>query len=282
MLVSTSIDPIDYLIIGHLTCDTQPIGCQLGGTAAYAALTARNLGLRPGIVTSYGPEISLEPLEGIPVVNLASDRSTTFENIHTETGRQQTILAVAENLGYHNIPESWRSTPIIHLAPIAKEIDSSIVRSLTNPLLGITPQGWLREWDQAGKVHHAEWPEAVFVMRHAGAVVISVADVGYDESIIEEFASACPVLAVTESDEGSRIYWNGDVRRFKPPQVAEIDTVGSGDIFAAAFFVRLYTTRDPWEAARFATQLAAFSVTRQGMNSIPTIDEIESCLVEVM
>ena len=72
------------------------------------------------------------------------------------------------------------------------------------------------------------------------------------------------------------------MRRFKPPQVAEIDTVGSGDIFAAAFFVRLYTTRDPWEAARFATQLAAFSVTRQGMNSIPTIDEIESCLVEVM
>ncbi len=44
---------------------------------------------------------------------------------------------------------------------------------------------------------------------------------------------------------------------------------------------RLYTTRDPWEAARFATLLAANSVTRTGLNSIPTPDEIQECTVEV-
>jgi sugar/nucleoside kinase (ribokinase family) len=52
-------------------------------------------------------------------------------------------------------------------------------------------------------------------------------------------------------------------------------------VFAAAFFSRLFTTRDPWEAARFATQLGAISVTRPGLTGIPTAEEIEACMVEV-
>ena len=62
----------------------------------------------------------------------------------------------------------------------------------------------------------------------------------------------------------------------------EVDPVGAGDIFAAAFFSRLYTTRDPWEAGRFATHLAAFSVTRRGLEGIPTPDEVQTCLTEII
>ena len=40
------VEPIDYLIIGHISQDITPSGIQLGGTAAYAALTARACGLR--------------------------------------------------------------------------------------------------------------------------------------------------------------------------------------------------------------------------------------------
>lgn len=62
----------------------------------------------------------------------------------------------------------------------------------------------------------------------------------------------------------------------------EVDATGAGDIYAAAFFTRLYATRDPWEAARFATQLSAYSVTRTGLESIPTTAEIQECMVEVL
>ncbi|MCC7512789.1 MAG: hypothetical protein IT296_09070, partial [Anaerolineae bacterium] len=48
------------------------------------------------------------------------------------------------------------------------------------------------------------------------------------------------------------------------------------------FFTRLYATRDPWEAARFATLLASHSVARAGLDGIPTEQEIQSCLVEVL
>ncbi|HET6789000.1 MAG TPA: carbohydrate kinase family protein, partial [Aquabacterium sp.] len=66
------------------------------------------------------------------------------------------------------------------------------------------------------------------------------------------------------------------------PKVKEVDATGAGDIYAAAFFVRLYTTRDPWEAARFATQFAAYSVSRPGLEGIPTEQEIQACRMEVL
>jgi hypothetical protein len=89
-----ALEPVDYLVLGHLTCDLTPDGPRLGGGAAYAALTARAMGLRAGIVTAWGREIPLSELEGIPVVALEAGHSTTFENIYTPKGRVQ-ILRLA-------------------------------------------------------------------------------------------------------------------------------------------------------------------------------------------
>ena len=111
---------------------------------------------------------------------------------------------------------------------------------------------------------------------------MSVEDVLNDERRIEEMASAARILVVTEGAAGARVYWNGDVRRFRPPKVEEVDATGAGDIFAAAFFIRLYLTRDPWESARFANQIAAISVTRRGLDGIPTFEEVKDYSIEVL
>jgi sugar/nucleoside kinase (ribokinase family) len=277
----TSLEPVDYLVIGHLTRDLTPEGPRLGGTAAYAALTARALGMRVGVVTSWGAELPIGPLRSIPIASFPADQSTTFENLLTPTGRIQHIRHVAPRLDYYHVPEPWRNATIVHLGPVAQEVEPSLVRSFPDSLIGVTPQGWLRAWNEQGRVYSCEWPEAAFVLHRVGAAVISVEDVNGDEARIEEMAASCRILAVTEAHQGARLYWNGDVRRFRPPSVIEVDPIGAGDIFAAAFFTRLYTTRDPWEAARFATQLSALSVTRPGLSGIPTPEEIEESLVEV-
>jgi sugar/nucleoside kinase (ribokinase family) len=277
----TPLEPVDYLVIGHIAVDLTPHGPRIGGTAAYAALTAQALGLRVGIVTSWASEVSAERLRDIPTINLPSENSTTFENIYTKQGRQQHLHHVAHNIHLNAIPDPWHSAPIVHLAPIAQEVDPSLVRNFPSALIGITPQGWLRGWDSTKSVTPTEWPEASFVLQRAGAAVLSAEDLAGDESRIDEFAAASRVLAVTESANGTRLYWHGDVRRFRPPEVDEVDASGAGDIFAAAFFVRLFTTRDPWEAARFATLLSAYSVTRTGLDAIPTQEEIQEGMVEV-
>jgi hypothetical protein len=277
-----SIEPIDYLMIGHITRDMTPDGPRIGGTATFSGLMAHALGLRVGIVTSWGAELPLGQLSEIPIVNLPSDHSTTFKNVPTPEGRIQTIYQVAQTIDLNLIPDQWLNSPIVHLGPIAQEIEPTLVRHFSNSLIGTTPQGWLRTWDNEGRVIPSEWPEGAFVLSNVGAAVVSVEDVDYDEARIDEMASSTRVLAVTEQSEGVRLFWNGDVRRFRPPLVTVQDTTGSGDIFAAAFFFRLYTTRDPWESARFATQLAAASVTRNGLDGIPTQEEIQECMAEVL
>ena len=281
MLTPIYLEPIDYLVIGHIVQDITPNGMRIGGSAAYAALTAKALGLRPGIVTSWSMETTSPLLAEIPIVNFPSEVSTTFENIMTPEGRLQYLYKVAPSLGYNLIPDSWRNTPIIHLGPVAQEVDPTLVRHFPSSFIGVSPQGWLRTWDEQGRVTCSEWPEASFVLQGADAAVLSLEDVDNQESRIEEMAAFCHVLAVTEGKEGSRVYWNGDARRFSALRVTEIDSTGAGDIYAAAFFIRLHQTHNPWEAARFATALASYSITRYGLEGITTQEEINECMVEV-
>ena len=276
------VEPVDYLVIGHLSCDLTPDGPRLGGTAAYSALTAHALGLRVGVVTAWGGEIPLDALDGITVLRMATTHSTTFENKYTSMGRIQYLHYTAQDLFIENVPEAWRRSPIVHVGPIAGEAKALADGKFSSSLLGLTPQGWLRTWEPDGQVRPGDWPEAHEMLAKAGAVVLSLEDVGGDEERIEAMASGCNVLAVTEGPAGARLYWNGDLRRFHAPVIDEVDATGAGDIFAAAFFWRLYITRDPWAAARFATNLAAFSVKRRGLDGIPTQEEIQTCLVEVL
>ncbi len=276
------LEPIDYLVIGHLARDLLPHGERVGGTASYSALTALSLGLRVGVVTAWGREMPLDVLDGLQVVSIPAEHSTTFENVYTPQGRVQYLHHVAPQILLEHVPEAWRRTPIIQLGPIAQEVRPFLDDRFSPLLLGLTPQGWLRHWDGDGRVLPCLWPDAHEALAQAGAAVISVEDVGGDENQIETMALASRVLAVTEGPAGCRLYWHGDLRRFRAPLMAEVDATGAGDIFAAAFFWRLYTTRDPWEAARFATRLAAFSVSRRGLDGIPTAEEIQTCLVEVL
>ncbi|MBV6397490.1 MAG: Sulfofructose kinase [Anaerolineales bacterium] len=281
MVSLTLLEPVDYLVIGHIAQDLTPQGARLGGTAAYAALTARALGLRVGIVTSAGAETSLSALEGIPTVVIPSEHSTTFENMYEAEGRKQILHHRASPIDLSHAPAHWRRTNIVHLGPIINEVASTLPKGFAPELPGLTPQGFLRGWDESGRIHAVSW-EDLPALEAAGAVVLSMEDVGGDMERIERMAQHTRVLVVTEGAAGCVVYWHGDRRRFHAHDFKEVDATGAGDIFAAAFFIRLFTTRDPWESARFATLLASYSVTRVGLDGIPTRQEIESCLVEVL
>ncbi|MCP4142368.1 MAG: ribokinase [Chloroflexi bacterium] len=284
MPIISPFEKIDYLVIGHFSKDLNPEGSRIGGTAAYAALTARALGLRVGIVSSFNEkDISMDAFADIPIITSPSEKTTTFSNFERPDGREQILHEQAAQIDFEQVPDIWRRTAIIHLAPIAQEIKPQLPKDFSPALLGLTPQGWLRNWDEEGRVMRGKWSQAEASLKQASAAVLSIEDVEDDEELIEAFSLASRVLALTEGSEGVRLYWNHDLRRFPASQQEKIvDTTGAGDIFATAFFIRLYNTRDPWEAARFATCLAAQSVTRQGLESIPTKEEIQFCQMEVL
>ncbi|HNM35570.1 MAG TPA: PfkB family carbohydrate kinase [Anaerolineales bacterium] len=274
--------PVDYLLIGHVAVDLTPSGKQLGGTVSYAALTAKAMGLRVGIVTSAGEDAPLSLLDGVQIFNLPTEQSTIFENVKTEHGRKQTLHHQATKISFEHVPQIWRDAAIVHLAPIAQEVDPVLVGQFPASWVGVTPQGWMRGWDEKGSVFATAWENSEQVLGQVGGVVMSLEDINHDLELGEWLAHHARLLCLTEGEEGAVLHWHGDRRRYRPIKVEEVDATGAGDIFAAGFFSRLHQTKDPWEAARFATHLAAYSVTRVGLQGIPTHDEIEHCKMEVL
>lgn len=282
MLLADALPSVDYLIIGHVARDLTSSGPRLGGTASFAALTARALGHHPAVVTSAEADFDLSALDGIPIVRSDVSQTTTFENRYEGPSRAQRLLGRAGRLTADDVPAAWRSAAIVHLAPIADEVDPAMARGAEDSLVGVTAQGWLRTWAKDGAVHPRAWTWAREGLAAADAVVISAEDLAGDELAIEEMAGACRLLVVTDGPRGARVHWNGDVRRVPVAPASVVDPTGAGDVFAAAFFSRLHATRDPWESARFANALAAVSVTRPGLGGAPNPEDIRRADLQVV
>jgi len=258
----------DYLAIGHVTHDRTPAGTTIGGTVAYAGRTAEALGCRTAVVTSAGPECDLTgAFAGITVKNVAAAHTTTFENQYDEEGRQQRIEQIAGSLSAADVPAAWQRASIVHLAPVAAEVDPDLVTLFSNSLVGLTPQGWLRAWDEDGRVYARAWKGARETMPLAAAVILSEEDVP-DPALLEEYRQWARLLVVTRGALGCTVYLGDESETFTAPTVTARDVTGAGDIFAAAFLIRLYQTKgNPWEAATFANELAARSVTQPDLAS---------------
>ena len=267
----------DYLVIGHVTRDLSGDSFTLGGTAAYSARTARALGCQAGIVTSASLDLDLsEVFDGAVVARSASEHTTTFDNVYLPGERRQVIHSRAATLVPEMVPASWRSS-IVHIGPIAGECATSLSNAFSDSFLGVTPQGWMRRWDESGRVVYGEWEDAAQWLERADAVVLSDEDVRGNQGLIETYAARTGLLAVTHGVVGCTVYLDGNSRDFESQDVVQVNPTGAGDIFAAVFFVALNRGRDPWTAARLANCIAACSVTRSGLKGVPTSQEIARC-----
>lgn len=273
--------PLDYLVIGHLSNDLTPNGPRLGGTAAFSALTARALGLRVGIVSVWGPDLSLEPLGEIPLAGTVSERSTSFENTATKRRRVQILKQVAPRIETQHIPDSWCQTPIIHLGPIAQEIKPAILRRFPNSKVFLTPQGWMRDWDTNGQIHATRWQDKEPLLKRSRAAVFSIEDLDFQEERMDALRPLCHTLVLTRGEQGARVFSQRESIDIPGLNVNEVDSTGAGDIFATAFFIHLNRTNDFRSAAIYANQLAAQSVTRVGLDSIPKPEEVQAARVKV-
>lgn len=268
----------EYVVIGHITQDLLDHGYRIGGTATFSALMARRLGYTVGIVTSVAPDVDLSPLPAdISIARRPSSVSTTFENLYHDGHRRQFTRSQAGLLTCADVPEAWRTTAIVHLGPIAQEVDMAIAGCFPDALLGLTPQGWMRRWDERGLVSPARWDPPDALLGRADAVILSQEDVGGDREQVHSLATRTRLLVLTAGWKGATVYHGGEVRSFRAPKVQEVDPTGAGDIFAAAYLTALHKTGDPWLSARFANCVAARSVERSGLLSIATEAEIEQC-----
>jgi len=267
--------PPDYLIIGHITKDQIEGGYRLGGTAVYSGVLAHRMGLKVAVYTSGASDLDLDFLDGIEIINQPGPGTTTFINEYTPEGRIQRLLDRAEILDCSQIPLSWTRAKIIHLAPVACEIPFSAGGLFPGGNLGYSLQGWMRTWDEDGRISPAPLPGLDQPVPDQAIGFLSLEDLGNDRSRIERLQRQFPDLALTLGPNGMEYHKDGEILHVPAPTTLEVDPTGAGDIFAAAFLVfRQIDGKTVEESARLANTLAAASVRRPGTDGIPQVNEI--------
>ncbi len=267
------------MIVGHITQDLQPDGSLgLGGTVSYAATTAHRLGYRVGVATSTGPELDVAQV--LPFAEIAchpSSATTVFENIYLDGQRKQILHQRAGILTCENIPHAWRSASIVHLGPLDQEIDEGIFYCFDDQvLIGVTPQGFLRCWDEQGQVSFAEWNPPRAVLERINVLVLSELDVPDPDDLVREWGRHIDTIVVTRAERGATVYHGpGESCDYGARPAQQLDPTGAGDVFCAAFLIRLFETGDPCQAARFANATASFSIERPGVTGIPEREQVD-------
>lgn len=265
----------DYLVIGHITRDLVPGGFRLGGTAAYSALTASRLGLRVGVYTACQADLPLETLEKVEIRIQDQAATTTFQNQYSPAGRTQHLLERAPDLDLDRLPAGWQNASIVHLAPVSAEVSPRAGSLFPGSMLVYSLQGWLRQWDDTGVVSPAAFPDQDLICPQDSSAFLSIEDLGYDRSQLGRLAEIFPLLVLTLGRDGAEVYQAGTLSEVPAASADEIDPTGAGDIFAAAFIIeKVMSGKSSAAAARFAADLAAISVTRPGLEGIPTVREI--------
>ena len=166
---------------------------------------------------------------------------------------------------------------MIHLGPVAREIDPHQALSLVPDFLGITPQGWMREWpmERGGRVHHVPLRLPPELLARTDTIVVSDEEIAQARSTVE-WVGARRIGVVTLGPNGCKLLYAGHRAELPGYPVRTIDLTGAGDVFAAAFFLKAADrTVSPVTAGRYANLVAALSLRGVGPDAVPPIEEIE-------
>ena len=266
-----------FLAIGHFCYDVAPDGYVLGGGAAYSTITARNLGCRACAVTAVGADFDRghPTLAGIDVSYHESPETTIFDNRYDLDGkRQQLILGVGGELRSHHIPPQWKNADIAYLCPLTGEVDSPVAQCFNQALIGVTPQGWMRGWDESRYVRPKRWDTAEAILPHADVLVLSEEDIAASPEDLGKYIQWTRIVVLTKGRGGAALYENGRILESAAYPVHEVDPTGAGDVFAAAFLIKYHETGSPQAALNFAHCTASFAVEGHGTTGVPTLDQV--------
>jgi sugar/nucleoside kinase (ribokinase family) len=280
----------EYLVIGHICADLLPDGkVVLGGTALYSALAAARLGWRVGVLTRgvYGQNIagydipSLEPYaDELSIIVQDAERPTMFINEYSAGRRVQMLPHWAGPIDLRGLPPHWRNAKVIHLGPVAQEIDPKQTGALTPHFLGVTPQGWMRDWPRETggrvKLNHLRLPGEL--LARVDGVVVSDEEITLARDTVERVGSR-RLGVVTKGEYGARVYYGGEHADLPGYKLRAVDLTGAGDVFAAAFFIRATDrSASAITATRYANAAAALSLRGLGPSGVPTAKEVEEFL----
>jgi sugar/nucleoside kinase (ribokinase family) len=286
----------DIVTVGHFAIDTicspmmEQAMTSLGGPPTYVSAAAARLGAKVSVISKVGSDFPKEyrnwlqhnniDLSGLKQVE--GEATTRFSVEYQATwNRKLQLRARAPPIATSDIPSSLRAQ-VVHLAPIADELSTEVVRKLgkSASLLSLDPQGFARGFTPRGNVRRKRW---------ADSSVLELADI-YKSSLDEarlvtgtanlrkaaRRIQDCGVriVIVTQGMRGSLLLFDEvfqEVPACKPR--ALVDPTGAGDAYMGAFLAEYTKNKDPFWCACVGSAMASFVVEKMGSHGFGGSEE---------
>lgn len=275
----------DIVTIGHFVMDliispkiSHP-RVTLGGAAAFVSLAASKLDAKVGVVSKVGKDFHKQLLwlrkanVDLSMVQIAEDASTTrFVLTYYDGKRKLQLRNKAPQIVLKDIPVSLRAK-VIHVAPVANELSLEVIRKLRNrtSLLSIDPQGFLREFDEAGYMKLKGLSDVSF-LQHCDVfksslkeikIVTECAKLGTAMKKVRKYG--VKTVLVTMGRKGILAHL-GDKFYHIPackPKILQ-DPTGAGDVFIGAFLAEHIQGREPLWCCCVGSAAASFVIEDLG------------------
>lgn len=267
------------VVVGNVALDRAGNGWAPGGPSLYSARAAHCLGAQVTLVTRLPAAYPRDVLRGLDVRALPADDCPRYENAYDDAGRRrQRLLAPGAPLTLDGpLPRG----DAVLFAPAYHELDA--LPLLESRVVAAALQGVLRTADGAGHVRPVDDPAAAAhrLVFPGAFAFFSDEDVPRPHALGESLAAAGVTAIVTRGPAGASLYSPGAPRRDCPGFPATIvDPTGAGDVFAAAFVVRMVETGDVEAACAFANAAGAVSVEASGLAGVPRRARVEERMLQ--
>ena len=274
----------DVCVVGHMTKDiltaAQTTTSLPGGTAYYAAVALKRLGLNVAVVTKGAKEdrdYLLHELlaKKISVFWEEGDSTTVFENTYSGEGlgaRTQTLKAMGRPFLAEDVANIRARA--FHLGPLfRKDIPLQVLESIATKttIISLDVQGMLRP-ARLGPVVQEDWLE-----KKKWLALVQVLKANRREALIlsgeKDTQGAATVLGslgprevvITLGSRGSVLWAEGTLYEIPALRSRSLqDPTGCGDTYAAAYLCQRLRGSSPQEAGRFAAATATIKLEGLG------------------
>lgn len=260
---------IDYCSVGHVALDLISDKQHPGGSVLFGTSLASELDQKCGAVTSSAVSFPYAEFSDIEWSIQFAAQTTTYVHEYSEHHRTSKLLKKADVILPQSVTKSLRHARVVMLSPIVDEIQPDLASIFSTPFIGLTPQGWLRKFDENGNMSSAK-SLYTSLPKKIKLIVVSSEDLAPDSEDWSWIKKSAEVAVCTMGREGYVLAYGTKEQQYAPREVMkEKNPTGCGDIFSTATLLLLAQGLMPEVACEKAGHAAALASTQdQMMDSI--------------
>lgn len=262
------------VLIGHVCIDhNETEHAKYVGWGSGVLYTAKyfqdKLALKPKIVTQYGPDLLPYSAEfALYPDQPPYDGTLIYENTITNGKRTQRCLNIDDSKPLQLSADEKAligDADIVIFATLLPNYSVQYVQDLMalapqKSLKMLCPQGYFRQVDEEGNVSPRLFSEATELLSLFDIAVYSDEDYPDALGVAREWSQSIDTkLLVTQGSKGATIVSDGHMEQIPTEAVAPddiVDSVGCGDVFAAAMIYEFYKNDDIVLAIQAAHKVA--------------------------